>query len=492
MKFPNFTISGRAVLHVSAIMVLGLALASTGLAQKNFTRFSQIAQATQAADASLEQCANGDAANPVGCVTGGGGNTGWVTGNVGFSKAHWAESQYLPYRMVFSGLAPGTHNVTIGYDVLKGSVHAIDFLGTYNITETTANPCAGISSGCSGAQNGDSQFVIPVDPDVAAFGAPFPVMPATGKFTMWGGTITAVAYVGPGHDGEQREIKVTFTTTAANPNPVLAWGGHIAWAGEWGLGNSAGAISGSPYHMRLIDLDGKGGQQDRSLAADAVLSSGSLEIIKTVVVDGNTNATSNAIFTFTASSNYPGPTNPFQLQDNGDQTDGIKDTTGKVAVILFGAGNTITVNETGLPPGWTIADVNCVEVAGAPALPSTQNSTKSPSVGPATIIVEEGEFVTCTFTNTFTTPTAAPASVMGRVVGFGGRGVSGARVTLWDTSTGQLVVRTTNSFGYYRFDNLAVSHFFVATVEKKGMTFANDTRSFTLEDNLFGFDFFAN
>ena len=62
---------------------------------------------------------------------------------------------------------------------------------------------------------------------------------------------------------------VTFT--AANSTVVLAWGGHIASQIDWGAGNSAGSISGSPYHMRLLDLDNDGlGNMDRSLAAAAV------------------------------------------------------------------------------------------------------------------------------------------------------------------------------------------------------------------------------
>ena len=63
-------------------------------------------------------------------------------------------------------------------------------------------------------------------------------------------------------------------------NPVLAWGGHIATRQDWGTGNSAVAISGSPYHTRLIDLDGSGGNQDRSLSADAVIFPGFIHIVK--------------------------------------------------------------------------------------------------------------------------------------------------------------------------------------------------------------------
>jgi hypothetical protein len=52
----------------------------------------------------------------------------------------------------------------------------------------------------------------------------------------------------------------------------MAWGGHIARSVDWGAGNAASGISGSPYHTRLISLDGSGGNQDRSLSAAAVLA----------------------------------------------------------------------------------------------------------------------------------------------------------------------------------------------------------------------------
>jgi len=49
---------------------------------------------------------------------------------------------------------------------------------------------------------------------------------------------------------------------------VIAWGGHVA--DEVNLGRTppaAGAINGSPYHMRVLSLDGdkQRGNQDRSM-----------------------------------------------------------------------------------------------------------------------------------------------------------------------------------------------------------------------------------
>ena len=169
-----------------------------------------------------------------------------------------------------------SHTVTIEWDTTKSGKHAIDYLTTFNRAVANANPCLGVS-GCDALSF--STFAIPGDPQVTGAG----VTPNAGSFTMYGGTITSVsAYSysnGAGFTGDKsREDHDHVHATSANP--VLAWGGHIATRQDWGVNNSAVAISGSPYHTRLIDLDGSGGNQDRSLSADAVIFPGSVTIIK--------------------------------------------------------------------------------------------------------------------------------------------------------------------------------------------------------------------
>jgi uncharacterized repeat protein (TIGR01451 family) len=89
-----------------------------------------------------------------------------------------------------------------------------------------------------------------------------------GCIQIWNGTITNIQYGTMDQTG-QRSVIVTFT--AANSTVLVAWGGHIATQVDWGAGNSAGAISGSPYHMRLLTLDDvQLGNQDRSLKSSVV------------------------------------------------------------------------------------------------------------------------------------------------------------------------------------------------------------------------------
>jgi hypothetical protein len=89
---------------------------------------------------------------------------------------------------------------------------------------------------------------------------------------MWGGPISAVSYISQGdYTAKDASTRFSITFTSTGSTAILAWGGHIASRADWGAGNSAGAVSGSSYHTRLISIDGGGGNQDRSLSAQAVV-----------------------------------------------------------------------------------------------------------------------------------------------------------------------------------------------------------------------------
>jgi hypothetical protein len=71
-------------------------------------------------------------------------------------------------------------------------------------------------------------------------------------------------------------------------------------------------------------------------------------------------------------------------------------------------------------------------------------------------------------------PTAASATVSGRVVTRLGRGLKNARVALTD-SQGNSQTAMTNSFGYYRFINLAVGETYILEVRSKQYDFTPKT-----------------
>jgi hypothetical protein len=424
-----------------------------------------------AASADLDQCRNGTELVPVGCGT----TNEWVNGNANHTNAHWSETEFISYRMKFSGLTLGTHVVTVGYDIIKSGKHAIDYLGSYNFTEHLADPCAGVA-GCTGTPD---TFTVPIDiitvtnnfnPDTH-----LPIMQTPGMFTMWGGNITNVQYVNYA-GGEERQITVTFTATV--DNPVLSWGGHIAWMGDWGTGNSAVAVNGSPYHMRLIALDGSGGNQDRALDNTAVIPSGVVNIFKEVSTAPPD--TSNAAFTtfnFTASTNF-GTTAFGLIDDNAGPGIDVKQS---MPITSFGPGNTITVTELA-SPSWTLLNVNCVENV-------TQDSTKNSASATATIIVQSGETVTCTYSNSQIGTTAAPATISGSVTD-GHSGIPNAIVTATNPTSGAAFSARTNSFGSYEIVGLPTASVYIVQVRSKGYVF--EPRMLSLLDNMANFDFTAN
>jgi len=257
MKFPNFfmnrSLTARALVLLAGLSLMAIiAPAQTRQGRATTLTFADgnVSQAN-GPSSSLEQCRNGaTAATAVPCANNAGG-TGWVSGNVGQSSSHWKENDFAPYRQIITGLATGTsYSVEIGYDVLKNGKHVVDYLGTYNYSYSDTHPCDGVT-GCSeatfttGAIPEDTVTVTNnINPNTNVN-----IVQIPGVFTLFGGTITGVAYT-PYLGGEHRSIIVTFT--AGSANEVLAWGGHIGFVGDWGSGNSAGGISGSPYHIARI------------------------------------------------------------------------------------------------------------------------------------------------------------------------------------------------------------------------------------------------
>jgi hypothetical protein len=307
----------------------------------------------------------------------------WVNGNLGASKSTYVEGDSIPYRLTFTGLTLASHTVTFEWDTTKSSKHAIDYLTSFDRTVgSLANPCDGVS-GCSPLSF--TTVAIPADPQVT--GAVPPVTPAAGVFQIYGATITAVsAYSyanGTGFVGDKSaRISVTFTASVANP--VLAWGGHIATRVDWGLSNSAVAIPGSPYHTRLIDLDGSGGNQDRSLSADAVIFPASITIIKDVVPNGPQD------FNFTATGGLT-PAN-FILDDDADPTH-INTQAFNNILITSNSGNAYSVTETPVS-GWDLGSPIVCSVT------SPNGGSQSGTTNGVNINLKEGENVTCTFVNT--------------------------------------------------------------------------------------------
>src|SRR5438067_1718759 len=209
------------------------------------------------ASADIDQCANGPLAAVAPCQ-----GSAWQNGNLNANQAHWFEGDSVPYRLKLADLVVGQQYVaTIEWDTTKSGKHALDYLTSYDRTETTgaADPAhyhANQNNACSDYLSASdcaapSTLAIPADPNI-----PSSITPAAGAFTVWGGTLDSTSgYTVSGDYSGDSSTSIDIAFTASDTAAVLAWGGHIALRQDWGVGNSAIAIPGSPYHMRLLNLN---------------------------------------------------------------------------------------------------------------------------------------------------------------------------------------------------------------------------------------------
>jgi len=239
----------------------------------------------------------------------------WVNGNAGASNAHYFEGQSIPYRLKLSNISVGGHIAVIEWDIKHSSVNAIDYITYYDRIAENVLPCLGVA-GCNPGTF--TTFPIPAPGSVASpvAGQPtasFNALPAGEKvMTIYNGTITGLVYLSEGNlNAAQASTRMQITFNATSPTVVIAWGGHIAAAGDWGAGHSAAGISGSPYHTRLISFDGSGGNQDRSLAAAAVRAPGGCNLSGPTTV-----CESDATAHYEVTNPEAGATYLFQLINN--------------------------------------------------------------------------------------------------------------------------------------------------------------------------------
>jgi uncharacterized repeat protein (TIGR01451 family) len=215
--------------------------------------------AAQQGGVNLDQCANGQLGSPSSCPS------GWQNGNLNPQNSTYREGDSVPFRAILTGLPSGEHTLVIQYDTTQNGKHAYDYLTSFSRTVPGVDPCNGVASCNSAAGTNFGPIPVSNNPTVPGVGV---VPDAERFFTIWNGTITG-AVLGGASDvaGEQQSITVTFTSSSADV--VIAWGGHVADEITWPHATAAGAINGSPYHMRALTLDGDtSGHQDRSMKTD--------------------------------------------------------------------------------------------------------------------------------------------------------------------------------------------------------------------------------
>lgn len=434
----------------------------------------------EAAAANLDQCANGQLGSEVVCT-----GAAWENGNLNEAKAHYFEGESVAYRLRLSDVSTtGTHRVTIEWDTTEQGKHAIDYLTSFDRSEVDANPCSDVV-GCDPLVF--NTYPIPEDLWVTRGNDGIPgtaddIPQIPGNFTIFNGNIISVTgYTRTGtYDGSsQTSIQIVFNATA--PNPVIAWGGHISTRYDWGIGNSAIAISGSPFHMRLLELDGSGGNQDRSLSSSAAV----FPAIITIVKDSQPNT--GWPFSFTATG-QPGLAS-FILDDDGLPLVGYPNSHTFTNLAYFGSANAVVVTESIDGSIFSLGDVLCTSDPHGGS--GTNNNTVSLADGNVSITLEEGEIVSCTFVNLITGPTASDAYISGRVITNTGRPIARAMISVTRPSNGEVRRVYTGSFGYYKVEGLPVGETYLVTVAAKRFVFEPASMLVNLNDNIEDFNFKA-
>ncbi len=88
-------------------------------------------------------------------------------------------------------------------------------------------------------------------------------------------------------------------------------------------------------------------------------------------------------------------------------------------------------------------------------------------------------------------PTAANVSVSGKVSTTNGNGIRNVIVTLTDTN-GNILTTRTSSFGYFRFDEIAVGETYVISVYSKRFTFKQSSQVLVVNEELTDINFIAH
>lgn len=206
----------------------------------------------------------------------------WQNGNLNGNNTAYPEGGVVPFRLAVEGLSAGNHSIRISYDFTAGGHKAYDFLSSWNAWRSP-NLCGGgggaVSSLCPGL-GAASTAGLPSDSfktDGLSVAGAQAYSTFSRRMTIYGGSITSIS--APVHSGSASgnstaEITVRFTSKGSAV--LLAWGGHLAQSGYWdvyagGAPDGAGQVSGAPWHMRTLQLDGAGNRnQDRSIQASAI------------------------------------------------------------------------------------------------------------------------------------------------------------------------------------------------------------------------------
>lgn len=207
----------------------------------------------------------------------------WQNGNLNGNNTRYPEGGIVPFRLAIEGLRAGAHTIRIQYDFTAGGHKAYDFLARFDgwvSPPICGSGGGGVSSMCP-SMPAPSSAAFPSDgfkTDGLSVRDAEEYSGVSRRLTIWGGTVTSIAglvHSGSTAGNSTAEFVVRFASTGSAV--VLGWGGHLAQSAFWDLAagsprDGAGEVSGAPWHMRTLQLDGSGNRnQDRSIQPSAIV-----------------------------------------------------------------------------------------------------------------------------------------------------------------------------------------------------------------------------
>ncbi|MEK0431720.1 MAG: hypothetical protein RL139_1524 [Gemmatimonadota bacterium] len=337
----------------------------------------------------------------------------WITGNLTGTHNLYSEGWYVPHALRIPGIldtSPDTLVMTYGFK--KGGHHTFDFLGVWNASLPNANVCtdARYADFCTGPVNATTP------PPMLAISASTPAgslaaalvaaaqscgptfadslatavarAEATGPaIALRGIGLAAISIAGASLDGcgtdVEATIRIVMTPSAGATSALLLVGAHIARTKDWS-GGGATQVPGSPYHLGLVSINGiSTGSMDLQLQANAVVPTSRVTLIKRSVdgvgefrfirTGGGDANPIPAIFTMTTGT--PG------TASSGADTLVFEDVPIGTQVIT-----------EDLQGRWLLTELACVDPTG--------NSSTSLATRAITLVVDAGDDIVCTFTNT--------------------------------------------------------------------------------------------
>ena len=208
----------------------------------------------------------------------------WQNGNLNGNNTRYPEGGIVPFRLAIEGLKAGAHTIRIQYDFTAGGHKAYDFLARYN---------GWVSPPICGAGGGGVSSMCPSMPGSSSAAFPSDGFKVDGLTVRrrrgYSGVDASADHLGRHDqldprpdprraDRRQQLGRVRRPLHARTGSAVLlAWGGHLAQSRYWnlsagGVRDGAGEVSGAPWHMRTLQLDGSGNRnQDRSIQPSAIV-----------------------------------------------------------------------------------------------------------------------------------------------------------------------------------------------------------------------------